>query len=49
MLRYRSETLNLKEMTYLFILIAVGMLNSFGKDINMIERLIFNASIIDQY
>ena len=46
MLRYRSETLNLKEMTYLFILIAVGMLNSFGKDINMIERLIFNASII---
>jgi hypothetical protein len=46
MLRYRSETLNLKEMTYLFILIAVGMLNSFGKEINMIERLIFNASII---
>lgn len=46
MLRYRSETLNLKEMTYLFILIAVGMLNSFGGGINLIERLIFNASII---
>lgn len=46
MLRYRSETLNLKEMTYLFILIAVGMLNSFGGEINLIERLIFNASII---
>ena len=46
MLRYRSETLNLKEMTYLFILIAVGMLNSFGGEINIIERLIFNSSII---
>jgi len=46
MLRYRSETLNLKEMTYLFILIAVGMLNSFGGEISLIERLIFNASII---
>ena len=46
MLRYRSETLNLKEMTYLFILIAVGMLNSFGGEINIVERLIFNASII---
>lgn len=46
MLRYRSETLNLKEMTYLFILIAVGMLNSFGGEISIIERMIFNASII---
>jgi hypothetical protein len=46
MLRYRSETLNLKEMTYLFILIAVGMLNSFGEEISLIERGIFNLSII---
>ena len=46
MLRYRSETLNLKEMTYLFILIAVGMLNSFGSEISLIERGIFNISII---
>jgi hypothetical protein len=46
MLRYRSETLNLKEMTYLFILIAVGMLNSFGEEISLIERGIFNISII---
>ena len=46
MLRYRSETLNMKEMTYLFILIAVGMLNSFGGEINMLERGVFNISII---
>ena len=46
MLRYRSETLNLKEMTYLFILIAVGMLNSFGEVIGLIERCIFNVSIV---
>jgi hypothetical protein len=46
MLRYRSETLNLKEMTYLFILIAVGMLNSFGEEISLVERGIFNISII---
>ena len=46
MLRYRSETLNMKEMTYLFILIAVGMLNSFGGEINMFERGVFNISII---
>jgi hypothetical protein len=46
MLRYRSETLNLKEMTYLFILIAVGMLNSFGGEINILERCVFNISII---
>ena len=46
MLRYRSETLNLKEMTYLFIVIAVGMLNSFGEEIGLFERLIFNCSII---
>lgn len=46
MLRYRSETLNLKEMTYLFILIAVGMLNSFGEEIGLLERSIFNLSII---
>ena len=46
MLRYRSETLNLKEMTYLFILIAVGMLNSFGEEIHIVERCIFNVTII---
>jgi len=36
----------MKEMTYLFILIAVGMLNSFGGEINMLERGVFNISII---
>ena len=28
MLRYRSETLNLREMTYLFIIITIGFVNS---------------------
>jgi hypothetical protein len=33
-------------MTYLFILIAVGMLNSFGGEISLLERGVFNISII---
>ncbi len=28
MMRYRSETLNLREMTYLFIIITIGFINS---------------------
>ena len=28
MLRYRSETLNLREMTYIFIIITIGFINS---------------------
>lgn len=46
MLRYRSETLSLKEMTYLFILIAVGLINSISKGFEYTEILVFNLSII---
>jgi len=46
MLRYRSETLSLKEMTYLFILIAVGLINSINKGFGYTEILVFNLSII---
>jgi hypothetical protein len=45
-LRYRSETLQLKEMTYLFILIAVGFINAIGNNISWIELILLNASIV---
>jgi hypothetical protein len=45
-LRYRSETLQLKEMTYLFILIAIGFINAIGNTINWTELILLNASIV---
>jgi len=45
-LRYRSETLQLKEMTYLFILIAVGFINAIGNNISWLELILLNASIV---
>lgn len=45
-LRYRSETLQLKEMTYMFILIAVGFINAIGSKINWAELILLNASIV---
>ena len=46
MLRDRSEMLSLKEMTYLFVLIAVGLINSISKGIEYTEILVFNLTII---
>jgi len=45
-LRYRSETLQLKEMTYLFILIAIGFINAVGNTISWMELLLLNGSIV---
>lgn len=45
-LRYRSETLQLKEMTYLFIVITIGFINSIGNGISWAELILLNASIV---
>lgn len=45
-LRYRSETLQLKEMTYMFILIAIGFINAIGNKINWTELILLNGSIV---
>lgn len=45
-LRYRSETLQLKEMTYLFILIAIGFINAIGTGISWAELMLLNVSIV---
>ncbi len=46
MLRYRSETLNLKEMTYLFVLIATGFINAVGESISLVEIILLNGIIV---
>jgi hypothetical protein len=45
-LRYRSETLQLKEMTYLFIVIAIGFINAIGTGISWAELMLLNLSIV---
>lgn len=45
-LRYRSETLQLKEMTYLFIVIAIGFINAIGTGVSWAELLMLNISIV---
>ena len=46
-LRYRTEQLPIKEMTYLFIVIGVGVINSLaGNKISVAEILIANGVII---
>jgi hypothetical protein len=46
MLRYRSETLNMREMTYLFVSITIGFINS-ARGIEHMELLILlNAMIL---
>jgi len=45
-LRYRSETLQLKEMTYLFIVIAIGFINAIGTGVTWAELLLLNISIV---
>ena len=40
MLRYRTEGISMKEMTYLLIAIALGLINAIG--LNLIPILVFN-------
>lgn len=46
-LRYRTEQLPIKEMTYLFMIIAIAIVNSLSnKKISLVEVLFVNAAII---
>jgi len=46
-LRYRTEQLPIKEMTYLFMVIAVAVLNSLaGKKVSFAELMLVNALIV---
>lgn len=46
-LRYRTEQLPIKEMTYLFMVIAIAIVNSLSdKKVSMAELLLVNISIV---
>lgn len=46
-LRYRTEQLPIKEMTYLFMVIAIAVLNSLaGKKVSLAELMLVNVSLI---
>ena len=46
MIRYRTETVPVREMTYLFIIIAVSVINGIGADVPFLELVAANALII---
>jgi len=46
-LRYRSEQISIKDMTYLLAVIAVAVMNAlFGKKVSLVELLFTNALIL---
>jgi len=46
-LRYRTEQLPIKEMTYLFMVIAIAVLNSLaGKKVSFAELMLVNVAIV---
>ncbi len=45
MLRYRTESISLKDMTYLFLVIALGLISAISKG-NGVEQLLFNGVIL---
>ena len=46
MIRYRTETVPVREMTYLFIIIAVTVINHIGADVPFLELVAANVLII---
>ena len=46
MIRYRTETVPVREMTYLFIIIAVSVINGIGADVAFLELVAANVLII---
>ena len=46
MIRYRTETVPVREMTYLFIIIAVSVINGIGADVTFLELVAANVLII---
>jgi len=46
-IRYRTDTIEIKEMTYLFLVIGLSVLNSLAsKQISFVEMLIINLTVI---
>ena len=45
-LRYRTETLPIKEMTYLFLIIGIAMINALSKSVVSWEELIFANGLL---
>lgn len=46
MIRYRTETIPVREMTYLFIIIALSVVNGIGNELPFLELLVANLVIV---
>lgn len=46
MIRYRTETVPIREMTYLFVIIALSVVNGIGLNVSYAELVLANALII---
>jgi len=46
MIRYRTETLKIREMTYLFIIIGISIINGLALTVSYVELLVTNALFI---
>ncbi len=45
-IRYRTESMPVREMTYLFVIIAVSVINAMAKDLSVAELLVTNALFV---
>ena len=45
-IRYRTESVPIREMTYLFFLVALSVLNAKSGDLNFLGRVVINAVMI---
>lgn len=45
-IRYRTESVPIREMTYLFFLVALSVLNGKGDDLTFLEQLTINAIFV---
>ncbi len=46
MIRYRSEDISARDMTYLFIVIGLGLLNAIHKEENILALFAYNAILV---
>ena len=45
-MRYRTDTMPVREMTYLFIIIALAVVNAIAEGVSMLELLLTNAIVV---
>ena len=45
-IRYRTETMSVRDMTYLFVIITVSIINALAEDLSLVELLITNIIFI---